>query len=162
MIDKKAMLIIGALAAVAIIILAIALISPSLGQPSGSSFSALFDKMVEKQSGEKNLVLPNTTYSAGQSIIVSDKIIAMDSDSHSTTLFFLYQGTKWASEADGTTFSVLTETGHFHVYGAMFSIHIGTDLSVAFDVGDSITVQVQTKSSNGDVVLGDSWALASV
>lgn len=162
MIDKKAMLIIVTLAVVAIMILAIALIAPSIGNPSGSSFSALFDKMVEKQAGEKDLVLPNTTYAAGTNIIVTDKIIAMSSSTHSTTLYFLYQGTKWASETEGTSFDVLTEGGHISVHGALFAIWIGTDLSVAFDIGDSITIQTQTESSGGAIVLGDSWALADV
>lgn len=162
MIDKKAMLIIVTLAVVAIVILAMALVVPSMSGPSSSSFSGLFDKMVEKNSGEKNLALPNATYKAGDKIVVTDKIIAMRSHTYSTTLYFLYQGTKWVSETEGTSFHVLTEGGYISVYGAMFSISIGTDLSVAFDIGDSITIQTTAEASDGAVVLGDSWALVNV
>jgi len=163
MIDKKTLLFIGVLVVVAIIVLAVGLVAPSLGGPSGSSFSALFDKMVEKVSGEKQLVLPNGTYAVGQDITVTDKIIAIASpNAYSTTLYFLYQGTTWANEEDGTSFDVITDEHAIHVRGAMFSIQLGTDLSVAFDVGDSITIQTQTELSDGRIVLGHDWALVDV
>lgn len=162
MMDKKAMLLIGVLAVVAILVLAVGLIAPSMGKPSGLSFSALFDKMAEKVTGDRALILPNATYTAGQKILVTDKIIAMAAqDSQSTTLYFLYQGTTWADEEDGSSFNVLTDSSPISVQGAVFHVHIGTDLSVAYDIGDSITLQVQVESSDGFLVLGHNWALAA-
>jgi len=162
MIDKKALLLIGVLAVVAILVLAVGFIAPSMGKPSGSSFSALFDKMVEKTKWDRDLVLPNTTYTAGQNIVVTDKIIAMSLNAQTTTLYFLYQGTTWAEETNGSSFDVLTDADPISVRGATFHIHLGTDLSYAFNVGDYITVQVQTKSSNGNIILGHNWALADI
>jgi hypothetical protein len=163
MIDKKTLLFIGVLAVVAIIVLAVGLIAPSLGNTSGSSFSALFDKMVEKVSGEKQLVLPNGTYAADQTIKVTDKIIAIASpNAQSTTLYFLYQGATWVDEEDGTSFDVLTDNGHISVDSAMFHLHFNTDLSVALDIGDSITLQVHTELSDGRIVLGHDWAVVEI
>jgi hypothetical protein len=162
MIEKKTLLIIAVLAVVAILVLAIGLIGPAISS-GGSGFTALFDKMTNKSNLTHTLVIQNGTYKAGDAIKVTDKIIAIDThNSQSTTLYFLYQGTKWADETDGTSFNVMTDDGAISVEGAMFHIHIGTDLSVAFNVGNSITLQTQAVSDSGNLVLGHDWVLVSV
>ena len=163
MIEKKTLLLVGVLAIVAILVLAVGLIGPSIGGTGGSSFSVLFDKMTTKSNDTNALVIPNGTYKAGDTIKVTDKIVAIDShNAQSTTLYFLYQGSKWVDETDGTSFNVMTDGGEISVVGAMFQIHMGTDLSVAFDVGDTITIQTQVVSHDGNLVLSHDWAIVSV
>ena len=162
MIEKRTLLIVVVLAVVAILVLAIGLIGPAISS-GGSGFTSLFDKMTTKGNLTHTLVIQNGTYKAGDTIKVTDKIIAIEThNTQSTTLYFLYQGTKWVDEADGTSFHVLTDGGAISVEGALFHIHIGTDLSVAFNVGNSITLQSQVVSDSGYLVLGQDWVLVSV
>jgi len=162
MIDKKVLSIVIVLAIVAVLVLAIGLIAPSMSGPSNSSFSVLFDKMTTKTNDTNTMVIQNGTYKAGDTIQVTDKIVAISSHGSQTSLYFLYQGSKWVNEDDGTTFNVMTDDGYIQVAGAVFHIHMGTDLSIAFDVGDTITIQTEVGSSGGYLVLGHDWALAVV
>jgi len=162
MIEKKTLLLVGVLAVVAVLVLAIGLIAPSISA-GGSSFSALFDKMASKGNNADNLFIPNGTYKAGDTIKITDKIVAIDSHhSQYTTLYFLYQGSKWVDVSDGTSFIVINDGGNISVAGATFHITMGTDLSKAFKVGDSITIQTEVVSAYGNLVIGHDWALASV
>lgn len=162
MIDKKVLLLIGALVVVAIIVLAVGLLAPSLNKPSGSSFSALFDKMVKKSNNSNDLVLSPSSYASGDKIIITDKIIAIKllPGYQTTTLYFLYQGTEWINKSTGTSFDVLTDLYPISVEGSSFSINIGSDLSVAYNVGSYITLQGTVFAANGHLVLGHNLALA--
>lgn len=162
MIDKKVLLLIGALVIVAVVTLAVSLFAPGSSHASGSSFSALFDKMENKTGEPTTLILPSTSYSAGQVITVSDNIIAMDVDDYhlSTTLYFLYDGSVWVNENNGNSFEVKQDVESIHVANSVFKLTLGTDLSVKYDVGGSISLQVSVVLSHGDLVLGHIWTLA--
>jgi hypothetical protein len=162
MIDKKVLLLIGALVIVALVILAVSLVMPGSTRASGSSFSALFDKMENKTGTSSELVLPEESYTAGQVITVTDRIIAMDVDDYhlSTTLYFIYEGSKWINENTGSSFDVLQDVEKIRVKNSVFHLTLGTDLSVKYDVGGSISLQVGVTLSHGDLVLGHIWTLA--
>jgi hypothetical protein len=162
MIDKKVLLLIGALVVVAVVVLAVSLIGPSGSHVSGSSFSALFDKMEKRAGTTADLVLPSS-YTNGEVVTVTDTVVARELDIHdgnvkSTTLFFNYEGTKWINETSATTFNVLTNLEDIKVVHAAFSIQLNGDWSGTISVGEDVTLQtVVTVLPGGVLVLKNSW-----
>ena len=156
MIDKKVLILIAVLIVVAILIVALSFVNISFGG-RGDSFSALYDKMEERELGSLELVLPSS-YVAGDVIKVRDKIIAIDASEYTTTFYFLYTGTQWINESSGSDFEVLQYYGGpIHVSNAVFGIHVSLDFSASFDVGDYISLQTTARISAGDPILAGNW-----
>ncbi len=160
--DKRILLMIVGLVVVAVVVLAVSVAMPATTHASGSSFSALFDKMQLKAGSANELVLPSNIYTAGQVITVTDKIIAMDVADYGlqTTLYFLYDGVKWVNTSNGNSFNVMQNINEIQVKHSMFSMTFYTDLSKKYSVGGDISVQTSIMISQGNYVLGSNWALA--
>jgi len=158
MIDKKVLLLIGALVIVAVVVLAASMISPASIRGGGSSFSALFDKMEINTGTEADLVLPST-YLTGEVITITDTVVAMEVISHGTAtrFYFNYVGTKWINETSGTDFSVVQDVSKIQISHAQFHIDVSGDLHMSVHVGSSLTLQTTVASLFGDQVLRHNW-----
>jgi hypothetical protein len=158
MIDKKVLLLIGALVIVAVVVLAASMLSPASIRGGGSSFSALFDKMEINSGTEADLVLPNT-YLTGEVITITDTVVAMEIINSGTTtrFYFDYVGTKWVNETSGTDFSVVQDANKIEVAHAQFHIDVSGDYHLSVHVGKSLTLQTSVASHLGDLVLKHNW-----
>ncbi len=160
MIDKKVLLLIGALVIVAVVVLAASMLSPASMRGGGSSFSALFDKMEIKLGTESDLILPSTTYATGEVITVTDTVASMEiiNSGATTRFYFDYVGTKWVNETGGTDFSVDQNVGKIVIEHAQFHIDVSGDYHLSIHVGGSITLQTSvTTLSGGYLVLKQNW-----
>lgn len=160
MIDKKVLLLIGALVIVAVVVLAASMLSPASMRGGGSSFSALFDKMEVNSGTEADLVLPST-YVLGEVVTVTDTVVAMElitPDSPTKTRFYFdYVGTKWINETSGTDFNVVQDAGKIEVIHAQFYLEVSGDLHLSVHVGQSMTFQTMVATHLGDQVLRHNW-----
>jgi len=158
MIDKKVLLLIGALVVVAVVVLAASMLNPASIRGGGSSFSALFDKMEINSGTEADLVLPST-YLTGEVITITDTVVAMEviNSGTATRFYFDYVGTKWVNETGGTDFSVVQDAGKILVAHAQFHIDVSGDLHMSVHVGKSLTLQTTVASHLGDQVLRHNW-----
>jgi len=158
MIDKKVLLLIGALVIVAVVVLAASMLSPASMRGGGSSFSALFDQMEINSGTESDLVLPST-YVAGEVVTITDTVVSMEVINSGTTtrFYFDYVGTKWVNETSGTDFQVVMDAGKIEIDHAQFHIDISGDYHLSIHVGKSLTLQTSVAVHLGDTVLKHNW-----
>lgn len=161
MIDRKVLILIGALAVVAILILSLGFVNISFGG-GGDSYTALFDKMEDRREemiGNPELVL-GSEYTDDDIVRVRDTIIAITCYGGSqTTFYFMYTGTVWINEYAGTNFEVILNVGEIRVQNSVFGITVNGNFTASFDVGDYVTLQTTVGESGDDLVLNRNWVV---
>ena len=172
--ERKIVGIMLALVLVAIVVVGVVAIA-SVGIKKSGGFTKLFDDL--EYSGDltyrQELEIPED-WDEGDEKTVADTIVDMHYYRHTlatttvyvTTLYFIYMGEEWNSPAEGTRFYVPVEWNDgyldwIHVNHGLFSIQVSsaTNLSAAYDIGDTIELETTIVDADGTLAFGE-WAVA--
>jgi hypothetical protein len=168
--DKKIIAIMVTLVVVAALVVAFVMIAAG-GVRSSGGFTKLFDQLEYSGSDtfHQELEIPED-WNAGDVKSASDTIVDMayyvtsagnNMDVYVTTLWFQYVGDTWLDPARGTSFYVPVLEGTLMVNHGLFSITVSTatNISAHYDIGDTITIDVQVVSDSG-VLVFTNWIVA--
>jgi len=159
MLDKRILTLIGALLILALLIVAVAMVAPTIGSGGGKSFTSLFDRLeMENESDESHWLKLGDDFEAGDEIIVKDKIVSIRQSWGDTIFTFTYTGNKWVNETGGTNFHVPDGSHNgIDVRGSVFEIQVDGKFSSSFDVGDKIRLTTTVVQDEGELVFDDDW-----
>jgi hypothetical protein len=172
--DKKIILTLVSLLAVALIIVAVVMVAGSGGVLSKSGgFTALMNDMTYDGdlTYQQYLECPSS-WTPGDSKTVRDVIVDMrterervgvDTWFYTTDLWFVYVGDKWNDPDHGTLFYVPDNIGDDWLVVShgqfMVTVTTATNLAEKYDVGDSITLQTALVTNDNGLVAFGTWTV---
>ncbi|MBU0684534.1 MAG: hypothetical protein ABIE25_07485 [Thermoplasmatota archaeon] len=175
--ERKIIAIMATLVVVAVLVVAFVMVAAGGGINRSGGFTALFDKLEYNgnETYEQDLQAPESWH-VNDKKVVSDTIVDMtyrkqtigQTNVYTTTLWFVYLGTKWSNpyQGHGDTFNVpdKSQDGWLQVNHGMFSIEVSsaTNLSVHYSIGDVITLEnALERNRNNQIGFGD-WSVKNV